>query len=72
MTIELKIEGMHCGGCVSAVRRVLESVPLVTSVSVDLDGSRARVEVAPGADPARLVSAVEDAGYDARVEKLSW
>lgn len=67
MTIELKIEGMHCGGCVNAVRRVLEATPSVTGVSVDLGAGSARVEAAADVDPARLVSAVEDAGYEAHV-----
>jgi copper chaperone CopZ len=68
MTIQLKIDGMHCSGCASAVRRVLEATPSVTSVAVDLDGGRATVEASAGIDVAKLVSAVEDAGYEARVE----
>jgi copper chaperone CopZ len=68
MTIQLKIDGMHCSGCVNAVRRVLEARPSVTSVSVDLGAGRATVEASAAVDPAGLVSAVEDAGYDARVE----
>lgn len=67
MTIELKIEGMHCGGCVNAVRRVLEAAPAVTAVSVDLGAGMARVEAEAGVDPIRLISAVEDAGYQARI-----
>lgn len=67
MTIELKIDGMHCTGCVNAVRRVLEAAPAVTAVSVDLSAGRARVEATPDVDPARLISAVEDAGYEARI-----
>ena len=68
MTIQLKIDGMHCSGCASAVRRVLEAAPSVTAVSVDLDAGHATVEATAGIDPARLVSAVEDAGYEARIE----
>lgn len=68
MTIQLKIDGMHCSGCVNAVRRVLEASPSVTAVSVDLDAGRATVEASAPVDPTRLVAAVEDAGYDARVE----
>ncbi|HEY6633610.1 MAG TPA: heavy metal-associated domain-containing protein [Rhizobiaceae bacterium] len=68
MTIQLKIDGMHCTGCVNAVRRVLEAAPSVTAVSVDLDGGRATVEASAGIDPATLIAAVEDAGYDARLE----
>ena len=68
MTIQLKIDGMHCSGCVNAVRRVLEASPSVTAVSVELTAGRATVEASAGVDPARLVAAVQDAGYDARIE----
>jgi len=68
MTIQLKIDGMHCSGCVNAVRRVLEAAPSVTAVSVDLDRGSATVEASAAVDPASLVAAVEDAGYDARIE----
>lgn len=68
MTIRLKIDGMHCSGCVNAVRRVLEASPSVAAVSVDLAAGRAIVEVSAGIDPATLVAAVEDAGYDARID----
>jgi Cu+-exporting ATPase len=68
MTIQLKIDGMHCSGCVGAVRRALQAAPSVTAVSVDLDAGSATVETSAAVDPARLVSVVEDAGYAARVE----
>jgi Cu+-exporting ATPase len=67
MTIQLKIDGMHCSGCVGAVRRALQAAPSVTAVSVDLDAGSATVETSAAVDPARLVSVVEDAGYAARV-----
>jgi copper chaperone CopZ len=68
MTIELKIDGMHCAGCVNAVRRVLTSVPAVSAVTIDLGAGSASVEASAGVDPATLVSAVENAGYDARIK----
>jgi Cu+-exporting ATPase len=68
MTIQLKIDGMHCSGCVNAVRRVLEASQSVTAVSVDLNAGRAAVEASAGVDPLGLVAALEDAGYDARIE----
>ena len=67
MTIELKIDGMHCAGCMNAVRRALTSVPAVSAVTVDLGAGSASVEASAGIDPATLVSAVEDAGYEARM-----
>jgi copper chaperone CopZ len=67
MTIELKIDGMHCAGCANAVRRALTSVPEVSSVTVDLGAGSASVETSAGVDPATLVSAVEEAGYQANI-----
>jgi Cu+-exporting ATPase len=68
MTIHLKIVGMHCSGCANAVREALKSTPLVTSVHVEAGSGSATVEVAANIDPARLVAAVKDAGYQARVD----
>lgn len=68
MNINLKIEGMHCGGCVSAVKKVLSSVPAVSSVHVDLSAGRATVQAAASVDSSHLLAAVEDAGYAARIE----
>jgi P-type Cu+ transporter len=67
MTIQLTIDGMHCAGCVNAVRKVLEAVPSVTAVSVNLDAGRATVEASPTVDATKLKEAVEDAGYGAGV-----
>ena len=67
MTIELKIDGMHCAGCMNAVRRALASVPAVSTVTVDIDGGSATVEASAGIDTGELVAAVEEAGYEARV-----
>ena len=68
MSIKLKIDGMHCGGCQNAVRRVLTSLPSVSAVTVDLAAGSAVVEAGADVDPAKLVSAVEQAGYEARIE----
>jgi copper chaperone CopZ len=67
MDISLKIDGMHCGGCVASVRRVLSAAEGVRSVDVDLDAGRAKVAAADGTDPAALVAAIEDAGYEASI-----
>lgn len=64
-TIELKIQGMHCEHCVRSVTRALRAVPGVTRVEVTLEPERARV--VGQVDPAALVSAVRDEGYEASV-----
>lgn len=59
---ELRIEGMSCGHCVSAVKKALEAVDGVTAVEVEV--GRARVEADPArAGRARLARAIEDEGY---------
>lgn len=64
--IELELIGMTCQHCVGAVREALAEVPGVTRIaSVDLDSGRALVEGNP--DPAALVAAVQEAGYEAGV-----
>lgn len=67
MQFTLKIEGMTCGGCVRSVEKALGSVGGLKAAKVDLAMGEAVVETENGADPARFVAAVEDAGYDARL-----
>ncbi len=64
--IRLKIAGMSCSHCSNAVSEALAQVPGVTNVvTVDLERGEARVEGTP--DPAALVAAVQDAGYEAEI-----
>jgi copper chaperone len=63
-TVELKVEGMDCEGCVKSVTRMLSGVPGVAKVDVSLAEARAKVIY----DPARsgiadFKRAVERAGY---------
>ena len=60
---QLKVEGMTCGHCQSSVKRALESVEGVQGAEVDLEDGTARVE--GDADPAKLVAAVQEEGYQA-------
>ena len=65
-TVELKVEGMTCQGCVNSVTRTLSGVPGVQKVEVSLADSRATVTYDPAkAGPAQLKQAIENAGYDA-------
>jgi copper chaperone len=59
----ITVEGMSCGGCEDAVETALRAVPGVTDAEADRD--RAVAEIEGEADPATLVAAVEDAGYEA-------
>ena len=60
---QLKVEGMTCGHCQSSVKRALESVEGVQGAEVNLEDGTARVE--GDADPAKLVAAVQEEGYQA-------
>jgi Cu+-exporting ATPase len=61
--VTLRIEGMTCASCVGRVEKALKRVAGVDQVSVNLTTEEARIEGA--ADTASLISAVEDAGYEA-------
>ncbi|MGM3386195.1 heavy metal translocating P-type ATPase [Stutzerimonas stutzeri] len=65
-TLELAISGMTCASCVGRVERALLKVPDVRSASVNLASERARIEVLGAPDPALLIQAVENAGYQAQ------
>jgi len=62
----LDIEGMTCASCVARVEKRLARVDGVTA-SVNLATESARVTYPAGLDPARLVDAVREAGYEGRL-----
>src|SRR5690606_18926625 len=64
--VDLAIEGMTCASCAGRVERALTKVPAVIEASVNLATERARVRTAGAVDVAKLVAAVEAAGYVAR------
>jgi len=47
-TVELKVEGMTCDGCVRAVESVLTRLEGVEAAHVSLEEGRARVPCDPG------------------------
>lgn len=68
----LAVRGMTCAACVNRVERALRKVPGVAQAQVNFATETASVvwasggPQAPGGDPARLVSAIEVAGYHAQ------
>lgn len=62
-TEHLIVTGMHCGGCVAAVSRVLRAVPGVIDVNVSLDAGAVTVDHDEAATSDQLVSVIERAGY---------
>ena len=59
--IVLKIEGMTCGHCKSAVEKALMKVPGVTQAEVDL--AQKQAVVIGTADRSSLAKAIDEAGY---------
>ena len=65
-TVELKVEGMDCEGCVKSVTRMLSGLPGVDKVDVSLAAASAKVTYDPAkSGPADFKRAVERAGYKA-------
>lgn len=64
-TITLNIEGMHCGGCVKSVTRVLTELYGVQSADVQLEGKANITFDENRVNVAQLIEVIEDAGFDA-------
>ena len=62
---ELSIEGMTCASCVGRVERALKAIPGVTEAVVNLATERATIHGT--ADAASLITAIQDAGYEAKL-----
>lgn len=64
--VTIHINGMSCGHCLNAVNTALAGLAGVTVASVRI--GRAEVSYDPGQmDKARIVAAIEEAGYGATV-----
>ncbi|MDR3409849.1 MAG: heavy-metal-associated domain-containing protein [Formivibrio sp.] len=65
MEIEIRIDGMSCGGCVAGVTRKLQAQPGVEDVQVSLQPGSARIRFdSAQINQAALESAIEEAGFD--------
>ncbi|MET8003424.1 heavy-metal-associated domain-containing protein [Nonomuraea glycinis] len=61
------VKGMTCGHCVNSVKEEVGEVPGVTSVEVDLATGLLTVDSASPIDSSRVISAVEEAGYEVAI-----
>ncbi|QTF09444.1 copper-exporting P-type ATPase CopA [Brenneria izadpanahii] len=61
--VALQLSGLSCQHCVASTRKALEAVQGVVAAEV----SKEQADIYGEADPAALISAVEQAGYQARV-----
>ena len=65
-TVELKVIGMTCSGCVVGVRNALLETPGVVSAEVNLESARAKVRYDAGkVSVSELVEAVNKSGFKA-------
>lgn len=63
-TITLTVGGMSCMGCVNSVRRLLEPLPGVARVEVDLSGGRVEIDYDPArTDPTVFRHTLGEGGY---------
>lgn len=60
--LNLKVSGMTCGHCVSAVSQAVRAVPGTEEVSVNLD--RGEVTVQGDPDPGAVRAAIAEEGYE--------
>ncbi|MEQ4723187.1 cation transporter [Nonomuraea sp. B19D2] len=63
-TATYTVKGMTCGHCVSSVKEEVSEVTGVTNVEVDLATGLLTVESDDPIDTAKIVAAVEEAGYE--------
>lgn len=64
--VMLNVNGMTCGHCVGRVKNALEGVDGVKSAKVSLEAGDAEVQLkGDSIDKAKLIKAVEEAGYKA-------
>jgi copper chaperone len=62
--MKLHVDNMKCGGCVTAVKELLESLPGSQEVVVDLDGKWAQVQ--GNIDLNQAIASLTEKGYPAR------
>ena len=63
-TVELKVQGMKCGGCESNVKEAVSACPGVRTVNASHKESRVEVEYDEGiADLAAIRKAIVDRGF---------
>lgn len=62
------IDGMTCASCVRRVEKAISAVPGVASANVNLATERATVQFTGRPDTTAVLRAIEDAGYEPKVE----
>jgi copper chaperone len=64
-TTILKVDGMSCEHCVTAIQKAVSALPGIGGVAVDLKAKTVTVEHDPAKAPLdKIKSEIEDQGYD--------
>ena len=64
-SIELKVDGMTCGGCVKSIQTALNAKDGISEALADLDSATVKVEFDEGViQEAAIRDAIEAAGFD--------
>ncbi|MGE0252020.1 MAG: heavy metal translocating P-type ATPase [Dongiaceae bacterium] len=67
--IGLRIGGMHCAACASAIQKNLLQLPGVSQAEVQLALRQGRVRFDPGqATPQKIISTIQKLGYSAEID----
>lgn len=64
MQTTIRVSGMTCGHCVSAVTMELSLLPSVTEVDVDLESGQVTITSDTALEQAQLATAIDEAGYE--------
>ena len=64
-TTDLKITGMTCGHCEMSVREEVSEIPGVQDIQVSAQTGKLNVTAEGEIDDAKVLAAVEEAGYSA-------
>ena len=63
--VQLKVEGMTCGGCVKSIQNALGGRDGVSKAEANLDAKLVTIDFDPAViQRPGLVEAIEDAGFD--------
>ena len=63
-TATFTVTGMTCDHCVRSVQSEVAKIDGVTDVDVDLASGQVTIESATDVDPAAIVAAIDEAGYE--------
>lgn len=60
--LNLKVEGITCGGCVASIKKALAVAAPRAEVTVDIP--RGAVTITGDAERSKVVAAIENSGFD--------